>query len=121
MIGQINAAAFRRADILGMACSLRQEYCRGNVKELGELADVGLAEFPLAVQDQGGDGARTEDGGEVRRPQVALFHEELDHADGIDRRKRVGALIVFFYEGGKKGMERNFLRACGAVLNRSAQ
>jgi len=85
------------------------------VKELGQLANVGLAEFPLAVQDQGGDGARAKDRCQVRRPQSALVHEELEQAHGIARRERMGAVVVLLDERGEKGMERGFFRAGGAV------
>src|SRR5260370_15445362 len=91
------------------------------MEELGELSNVGLAEFPLTVKNQGGDGACAENGGQVRRPQAALLHEELDYAGGIDRRKRIGAIVVFFGEDGEQGVKRDFFRAGGAVLDPSTQ
>ena len=82
---------------------------------------VGFAEFPFAVQNQGGDGARTEDGGQVRRPQSALVHEELEHAHRIARRERMGAVVVFLDERGEKGMEHGLFRAGGAVRDGAAE
>jgi hypothetical protein len=50
-----------------------------------------------------------------------VLHQELEHAHWIARRERIGAVIVFLNEGGKKGMERGLFRTGGSVRDSTAQ
>ena len=81
------------------------------MKELGELEDVGFAEFALAAENQGGNGASAENGCEVHGPQSPLIHQEVEQAERIERGQGIGAIVVLPDEGRKKRMERSFFRA----------
>jgi len=118
--GACNLRKYRVLDrYLTQAKFLRQEYRRGKRERTRPGLRMWALLIPLAVQDQGGDGARAKDS--VRSAaRNRLVHEEWSRRTGSPAGAD-GRVVVLLGRAWREGMEARFFRAGGAVRDSAAE